>query len=652
MAALNGALEPLRGHFERTVAIARSRPSVLALLGAARNARRRACRYASAGATVAIVLLGAGCASDSPPGRFASDGEVGIVVDARLLDDVRVDIWRRAAHEQGLAAGVISDRQLERALQRGAPRFVALVLPDGLIREASDALVAVLQRYVDDGGELLVAFDAATLTPQGRYALPRARLSALVGVDYALYDALRERTFRRGPVYATRGTAARLGVPPGKSVVDASRSARTPFDQRLSTYAYDPLQYASFATAGPFDGEALLESADGQLVAGLHRYGRGRVLFANVALGGLKLGTDGWLLGRFLRLLAIDAGLPKLAMTPNGVGGLVMNLHCDSSAALGPLLDLDRRGFFDDGPYSIHVTAGPGLERADDGLGIDVPHNAAFQMLLRSWATRGHEIGSHGGWIHNYWAAHAGPATAADDARLLELNGAALAAATGVPVRVYSAPSGNHPPWVTRWLRQHGYRAYYTTANGGSAPTRTFRDGVLEDLSIWSFPIATLGTAASFEEAADAGLDENRDVAPWLESLTRFVADEKEVRLVYFHPTGVHLYAHALAAWVGQAHALARERRFRWYTMAGLAEFLDRREAVEWSVARSVSDDRITAAHPTTLAAMTWTLPASIYDEPRVRDGAATVRRVGDDWLVSAGEGRELAFDATRHAAR
>ncbi|HUN94437.1 MAG TPA: polysaccharide deacetylase family protein [Burkholderiaceae bacterium] len=611
----------------------------------------RAARAALVAASLAFALptgtawAGEEAAASPPP----NSEQVGIVVDDRIGQHVLLDAWTRAAAEQGLPAAVVTDTAIEDDWFHGRSRFRALVLPDGLLRFAGPAFISGLYAFVERGGSVLVVFDAASLGSDGFYAPVRSRLSALVGIDYALYDSLRSETFRLGPVFASERSVILLGIPPGKAVPAAGLSP--PFSMQLATYDYAQLIYPSFTTRGRYDGEPLLAGPSGQVVAGMRQHGRGHVIFANLPLGDLKLRTDSWLLNRFLRLLALEAGVPTLAMSPAAIGGLVLNVHVDSSAALPPMRALAASRFFDDGPFSIHVTAGPDLNEPGDKLGVDVEHNADFRQLLRTLAERGHEIGSHGGWIHNYWAAHVGDTESDAADEMLARNQDVLADAIGAPIRVYSAPAGVHPSWVTRWLRQHRMVAYYTTANSGSAPTRTFRDGVLEDQGIWSFPISTLGAAASFEDAAASGLDEAHVVAPWLDALTRFAADEHEIRLVYFHPTGTHLYEEAIASWTATARALQRANRFRWYTMADLARFFDRREAVRWFLVRHGDDDRIEATNAATLRDCSWLLPAATYARPRLVEGSATVRREGADWIITADDETRLVFDTTRRFA-
>jgi hypothetical protein len=539
--------------------------------------------------------------------------EIGIV-SAASEHVAAAEMWLRAAREQGLPTSVVTVDDVRSDLRDERHRFAALVLPDEFARTASPSFVAELRRFVENGGQLLVVFDAAILDHEGYYAPERSVLSDLVGVNYAFYERLRDGMFRTGPVFASAASAKTLGIPPGVAAQDPKAVKQAPFTLRLRTYGYPELTLPSLVTEGHYDGEPLLVGPSGQIVAGIRRLAKGRVIFANLPLGDLKLnGTSGWPLHRFLRLLALESGLPVLAMTPGGIGGMVLNIHVDYGDAIAPLEQMVARGFFNDGPFSVHVTAGPDVNTEGDKLGIDVPHNKAFQGLLRKLASRGHEIGSHGGWIHNYWAFKVNADSAARDKHLLEMNAHALADAIGEPIRVYSAPGGQHPRWVTDWLRDHDFLAYYTTANNASAPTRGYRDGALEDRGIWSFPIVTHGEAASFEEAAAARLGERTEVIPWLEALARFTADQHEVRMFYFHPPGVHLYGHALTALTAQARAL--HGRFRWYTMAGLSRFLDRRETARWSVARHSDDDRVEAESPDSLKDLTWLVPVPTAGE-------------------------------------
>jgi len=247
----------------------------------------------------------------------------------------------------------------------------------------------------------------------------------------------------------------------------------------------------------------------------------------------------------------------------------------------------------------------------------------------------------------------------------------ALEDVTGKPVLEYSAPVGNQPQWVTDWLEEHGFLAYYFTGNSGLGPTRSYRDGQLKNRHIWSFPILTYGEIASFEEAK--GADElikadpkltwgdlasekfsgsgisQQEIGDWLLAVTDFSADRRVVRLVYFHPPGASLYMNAMRAWLGRAKELAGQGRFRWYTMTDMARFLNDRDLVQWQVeGRAEGRQVFVATHPVNLARQTWLLPKQSYSRPEPREGKLAVREDAEYWVVTAADGIKIAFSAER----
>ena len=131
------------------------------------------------------------------------------------------------------------------------------------------------------------------------------------------------------------------------------------------------------------------------------------MLFVNLPLGYLASRTDGLLLHSFLHFFGVHMlGLPYLASVPDGVGGLVFNWHVDARSSLKPLKMLADEGIFDRGKFSIHFTAGPDVDAFGDHKGLDVAHDPKTQKWIHYLLARGQEIGSHGGWIHNYFGDH------------------------------------------------------------------------------------------------------------------------------------------------------------------------------------------------------------------------------------------------------
>ena len=580
-----------------------------------------------------------------------------LLPDGVSLSDYKVTVWLDAASEEGLHIVPVRDSEFVRPFF-GQPKCAGVILPDTVHRQASDFFIAAIRRFVSAGGKLLLVYDAGTLLPEGKYARGWSRLSDLAGMDYALYDQLHDDTIRWGGMTGKLSTVQQLEIPPGKYYPFQSEGASSPgagaettlesdFDVQLRRYKFGDLHYPSFVTSGKNAGHELFHS-DGGVVANENVYGNGSVLFVNLPLGYLKANTDGLLLHAFLRYFAEHSlALPSLMAVPDGVGGLVLNWHVDSNAAIKPTREMSSWSLMRQGPYSIHITAGPDAMRTGDQGGFDVEHNPASQQLVRRLSGLGNQIGSHGGWIHDYFAAHVEKDNPKDLEKFLAWNKTALEKVTGKPVMEYSAPDGNQPQWVTDWLQANGFLGYYFTGNSGMAPTQGYRNGAREGQNVWAFPIVHLNQAAAFEEMATEGYS-SAEIEHWLEAVTQFTVDHHSVRLVYFHPPGIVEYRHVVDQWMEQTGRLRTEGRFRWYTMSQLATFLNSRKQVIWSASQEGNRVTVAATHPVSLEHNTWRLPAGKFSDPMVVQGSAQVVRDGDAWMVIARGGRELQFETTK----
>jgi Polysaccharide deacetylase len=584
--------------------------------------------------------------------RSTADRLLLLVPDGVSFSDPKVTVWLDAGSEEGLHVVPMHDSEFLRPLW-GESKCAGVILPDSVHQRAGDLFIATLHRFVAAGGRLMLVYDAGTLSLNGGYAAGRSRLSDLAGVNYARYDELGDKTIQWSNIATTNAVASQLEIPPGKYYPFQAKAGASapkdgspiPYGVELRRYKYGDLQYPSFVTSGDYAGQVLFHSSNG-LVAGEQPYQKGSVLFVNLPLGYLKGNTDGLLLHVFLKYFASHTlSLPYLMPVPDGVGGLVLNWHVDSNAAIKPLQEMSSWTLLQQGPYSIHITAGPDAGKAGDNKGFNVDHNPISQELIRKYLGQGYEIGSHGGWIHDYFSAHVETDNPKDLEQFLALNKASLEHATGKPIEEYSAPNGNQPPWVTHWLEAHGFVAYYFTGDTGMGPTEGYRNGEREAQNLWAFPILHLDRAAGFEEMSTEGYS-NAEIGNWLGAITDFAADHQLVRLVYFHPPGILQYHDLVDNWVEQTARLKAAGRFRWYTMAELAKFLNSRKQVRWKMSAQNGTIRIEASHPRTLDHDTWRIPAGTFAQPKIVEGSAKVDRDGDAWMITAGEGRELIFDA------
>ncbi len=584
--------------------------------------------------------------------RSTADRLLLLVPDGVSFSDPKVTMWLDAGSEEGLHVVPVHDSEFLRPLW-GESQCAGVILPDSIHQQASDLFVATLHRFVADGGNLMLVYDAGTFSLNGVYAAGRSRLSDLAGVDYALYDKLGGKTTQWSKVTSTNAIVSQLEIPPGKYYpfhtddTQENGQSLTPdrnFAVELRRYKYGDLQYPSFVTSGNFAGEVLFRSSNG-LVVGQHSYQKGSVLFVNLPLGYLKGNTDGLMLHVFLKYFASHAlSLPYLMPVPDGIGGLVLNWHIDSNAAIKPLQEMSSWTLLQQGPYSIHITAGPDAGRVGDRKGFDADHNPVSQDLIRKYEGLGYEIGSHGGWIHDYFSAHVETDNPKDLEQFLALNKDSLERVTGKTVEEYSAPNGNQPPWVTHWLEAHGFVAYYFTGDTGMGPTQGYRNGVREARNVWAFPILHLDRAAGFEEFMTEGYSD-AEVARWLAAVTDFTTDQHSVRLMYFHPPGILPYHDLVDRWVEQTARLKADGRFRWYTMTELANFLNSRKQVKWKMSDKGGLITVEATHPQTLDHETWRIPATRFAQPKIVEGSAKVVRDNDAWMIIAGEGKDLRFE-------
>ena len=711
------------------------------------------------GAALASLVLTLGAAQT--PAMATTNQLLLLVPDNLALPDPRVSAWLDAAQEEGLQITVMTDSQFMQGTATPA-QYPGLILPDQVHVNADDTLVTAIQNYVLNGGKAMLVYDFGALTSGGFYPVPKSRFSTIAGVDYVLYDQLRDGTIGLGPITGMGSTLRTLQVPPGKSMTwtttstttaapaskavaqvsaaavqpaarakqvlylpaspsnpgglsnynhstyfqyktaDGRRSvlskvapsltgtvagaqvragaysaasaepsssgttvnakvsalaatpaataaATTDVLEGISGYVYGFLTYPTFVTQGTYTGTPILTSPTFGLVAGYNTYGNGGVLFVNTPLSYLEGQTDGMLLHGFLHYLGVNLlGMPTLSLLPKAQAGMVLNWHFCAGDEIAPANQLKNQGIWNNGPFSVVVTAGPDQVNFGDGLGVNLANNKTAQTLVTYLLSKGHNIGSHGGWIHDYWGANASETNASTFTQYLVLNQQAIVNATKRPSVEYAAPEGNTPTWSVTWLESNGVHGYYFTGHTGMAPTRSYRNGSMLNTNIWAFPVMPFGVNATFEEFEDNKVP-TADVTAWYTALMNFTVSNRTSRLIYMHPLGAVDYPTVLSSIFTQANTLIKAGSFRWYTMDTIATFDKRRLQVAWQATDTGTAWSFTATHPTDLTDMTWQLPKTKFAQPKVTVGSGTVTTTDTNyWLVSAKSGKSLSFTSAK----
>ncbi|MDN7672682.1 polysaccharide deacetylase family protein [Burkholderia oklahomensis] len=433
------------------------------------------------------------------------------------------------------------------------------------------------------------------------------------------------------------------------ALVTTTAAATTDALEGISGYVYGFLTYPSFVTQGAYSGTALLTSPNFGLVAGYNPYGSGGVLFVNMPLSYLEGQTDGMPLHGFLHYFTTNVlSMPHLSLEPKAQAGMVLNWHFCAEEMIQPALYLKSLGIWNNGPFSIVVTAGPDDAAIGDGLGINLANNTQAQQLMQYLLGLGHNIGSHGGWDHDYWGANASETDQSTFQQYLVLNHQAVQSVTGKPDVEWAAPEGNTPTWAVNWLESNGYSGYYFTGHTGMAQTRAYRNAALLNPGIWAFPVMPFGKYATFEEFQEFGVS-TTDITNWYESLMNFVVANRTTRLIYMHPLGASWYPDILATIFSYANGLIASGQYKWYTMDQLTQFDRRRLLVTWTATDTGSGWSFSASQPTSLQDVTWLLPKNAYQLPVVTGGSATVVITDPtNWLVIAGAGTALTFTSAK----
>lgn len=695
-----------------------------------------------------------------------------LLPDGQNMADPGVSAWVDAASELGVRVQPITDAQFL-ALGDSARDFAGLILPDGLHVQATDALLAAVKTFTQQGGRCMLVFDFGALTTLSDgtpvYPIPKSRLSDMAGVDYVMYEALRDQTTGLGPVTAKRSTLRSLLVPPGKSLpfvglaassaaapllsaaqissdaalylpvgvndaggargfdpqqysrmsyakssdrsvsktsgrqvqIDLGRAFQAPAlpavsqplpdpmptstksadtvvrsaallagDEPLEAYSgylLGPLIYPSYVTAGEFGNlpgqKVLATSPQFGLVAGVNPVGAGQVLFVNLPLTYLKGRTDALMMHGYLNFFVREVlDLPHLSSMPNGVGGMSFDWHLDAKAAQAPTGALIKLKVFSDPQalFSIEMTAGPDAIVAGDRLGWNLARNKTAQQYLKTFKAAGHSVGSHGGWIHDFYGLNVsetnelvstGGACLNPQLRLdnfmqcLVINRRDVDAATGFKSRSYSSPEGNNPMWSMDWHEQQGVVSTYFAGHTGLGGTRQYRDGRLLNPGLWVFPVTPAGLYATYEEFQDYKVPQSEIIA-WKREMIDFGVTHNTARMIYAHPPGAYLWRNVLLDML--SYAKSKGPQFAWYTMERLADFMNRRLQVSWSQSLDPGTGQTVfmANHPQSLQEMVWRLPKSRFVQaPVIVSGSATVD--GTDarfWLVKAQGGTQLVF--------
>lgn len=493
-------------------------------------------------------------------------------------DKLILSAYEQVLKEEGFPYQVVSPGDLAGGSGGIQINYDALIVPEAINANMQEELSEAISSYVRDyGHDVLLVLDPATRAAGGELR-QAGLLSELAGVKYYLKAPDGQQPTYSGFWYFSSADKGRAwGITPGK--LDG--------DNAVSSYSYGKLQYEHARAVNQDAGIVAFDRVNGSeipVITEKEYAGGGTAVYANLPLAKYKLCSDDLTIRSVLRSFLIKkAHLPRLVNSPGGAGGLVFNLHICSGAYFKPLTVMLTQGIFQkELPFSIHITAGPDTYKLGDQMGFSAENKLKGRPLLEILQDYG-EIGSHGGWIHNFFAYNMQYLPQEQVVELLKWNNMALESVTGKKVVEYSAPGGNHPYWFIREMEKEGINAYYYTGDTGSSPTHAILDGKPTDGETWAFPITPYRQFASLEEL-ERGNVPLADVKRWMQDLIEFSAQERSIRMVYTHPSDKSYELDAMRALEDKALAEQENGRLRVEPMSQFADFLNRHAATKCQI--------------------------------------------------------------------
>ncbi|HOV80051.1 MAG TPA: hypothetical protein PK728_08050 [Bacillota bacterium] len=494
--------------------------------------------------------------------------------------------YEQVLNEEGFPCKVLTANDIQVYGAAGIKdRFEALIVPEHMNSAMSAENAGIISSYVRDyGGFVLLAFDPATKAGDGSFR-QTPLLAELAGVRYGLpLSEGRDHAYKGYWYFDSPEKSREWGITPGK----------LSGDNAVSAYSYGKLKFEHTRTENVDAAVVAFDQTEWGLVPVIteKRYGSGgAAVYVNMPLGRYKLRSDDLTPRSVVRTFLIQkAKVPRLVNSPGGAGGVVFNMHVCSGAYTRALMVMMMQGLFKkELPFSIHITAGPDTYKLGDGMGFFAESKVRGRPLLEMLQEFG-EIGSHGGWAHNFFAYNMKYLPEKKVFELLDLNSEALEAVTGRKVVEYSSPAGEHPFWMNRHLEEMGVKAYYYAGDSGSSPTRPRLEKEYAGDKMWAFPITPYREFAALEEM-ERGKVPLEHVRQWYEELIDFAARERSIRMVYSHPIDTRFGLEAYRAFEEKALSEQEKDRLRIAPMSEFADFLDRRSKTAFQIKRQGTDE-------------------------------------------------------------
>lgn len=531
-----------------------------------------------------------------------------------------LNAWVSVLEEEGVPFSLTTPSTLlANDPEETAGLYPALILPDALCRRLPDDIAYWVIDYLDNGGSLMVVYDAGVLDFKRAY-METPLFAGILGVQYNPYVGDEERAFTLGHIQFRNEASANLfQFPKGKIFEDLTIGG---YQNPKLLYHVVRSELLPAVDSTEVHAWAVVPDESQRYPALVwRRIRQGNVLYVNLPLGDIKAyGSDDLPIRSVVRSFLFSiVKVPHLMSTPGGIGGIVMNWHIDNYKERTNIPRFIEEGVLRKDLFaSIHITGGEFVHDPGDNQGFEAC--GAGESVVKLAQNYG-AIGSHGGWRHDWFAENIKNGTFGEKeiAYYIEKNNQCLQSITGEPVIEYSAPVGVHPqPLATRVLEKLGVIAYYYAGDSGSVPNRTFMDGTMISRETIAFPVMPMGPMASLFEIFVNGIDPEV-VEDFLVSTADFAARTRTVRLVYSHLYDLadqDYYLDAFKAFVAHMADLQDANRLEVRSMSDYALFIKRFLKTETRFIHTAKGMEVVVKNPESLERITVAIPREGYRQP------------------------------------
>ncbi|MEN3015673.1 MAG: hypothetical protein ABDH21_06445 [bacterium] len=511
----------------------------------------------------------------------------------------RLFAFKQALKEEGVNFEVLSIYKIlsDNSLLLKNKSLKGLIFPDGINQYVPDEMYFIVKRLLNGGVNIFISYDAGVKTKNNRY-LRKSVFSDLLKINYITYEDYGEGCYLIDQIEILDPKF--LGFPEYK----LDRGLIVGYKYPIKKY------YASRANIEENSFTVLARTKEHKIpFIVIKNFGKGNIYYVNTPLGYLKANSDDLILRINLRaFLYRVCKVNHILNLYNGIPTIIINYHVDANSDWKAIEFLYSNNYLRRSiRSSFHITAGDFRDKEGDKLGFDACGKGRNYVKLLS---KFGEIGSHGGWAHNYFSYtilyHPEKVNLSQFiTENIKKNNRCLESIVGYRIVEYSAPNGIYPqPINTKVLEMLGMICYYYVGDLWSQPNLTFFDNQMVSDKVLAFPVISYKTIVSLGEMSKRKVS-NSEVRRFLRYILDYVTDYDTVRLYYTHPYDILVYPREYYYFIDYLDKLVSNRVIQIQTMKEYTEFFFRFLKTRYDIIDYDNYTLITLENPISLKGIT-----------------------------------------------